>query len=459
MGNHQRPPLVKGDTVELHIDSFNHDGEGVGRFEGFAVFVPEAIPGETVHVRIISTQKTYARALIQSVKQVSPARIQPICEHNRECGGCQLQHLDYKEQLRLKQDIVREALRRIGGLEIPVHPTLGMENPWNYRNKAQIPVGLHDNKIIAGFYKKRSHNIVDLTCCHIQHPANDNVTHTVRRILQELSIPVYQEKEHKGFVRHIMVRTSFTTNDVLVVIITNGHNFTNSDKLVKGLQESVPHLYGIVQNINTRRGNTVLGQEEVTLWGKPWLREKLDGLEFKVSPRSFFQVNPIQTETLYRKAMEYAALTGNETVFDLYCGIGTISLFLARSAAKVIGVEAVEDAVRDARENAALNDINNAEFHVGTAETIVPKLYKEGYQADVVVVDPPRKGCDEALLSTIATMSPKRIVYISCNPSTLARDLKYLNNNGFEPIEAQPVDMFPHTPHVETVTLITRVKE
>ena len=453
----QKPPVTKGQLIELEIHNLNHDGEGVGRYQGFTIFVPDTAPGETVSAKVISLQKSYGRALLQSILKHSPARVDPPCEHATQCGGCQLQHLQYEEQLKLKQNTVRDALKRIGNIDIPVLPTIGMKDPWHYRNKAQVPIGQENGTVRAGFYEKKSHNIIDVQRCHIQHPANDNVVHTVRTLLQQFSIPIYREKEHKGLVRHIMARTSFTTGEVLVAIITNGRHFPNREAFVTQLQQSIPNLTGIVQNINTRSGNTILGKEEITLWGQPWLREELGGLEFHVSARSFFQVNPIQTEILYNKALEYASLSGSETVFDLYCGIGTISLFLARKAARVVGVESVEAAVDDARQNASLNKIENAEFHTGAAEVIVPKLFKQGYHADVVVVDPPRKGCDEVLLATITAMRPNRIVYVSCNPATLARDLKYLQENGYNAIEAQPVDMFPHTSHVECVVLITRV--
>jgi len=452
-------PMAKGDTIELSIESLSHEGEGVGKFHGFTVFVPGAIPMEKVTVKVISLQKNYARALLQSIEVASPQRTIPVCKQYDQCGGCQLQHIDYAAQLQFKQKTVEDALQRIAGLSMPVLSTLGMEHPWHYRNKAQVPVGQQNNRIVAGFYEKRSHNIVDLKCCHIQHPTNDAVVHAVRNTLQTLGITAYREKEHQGLIRHILARTSFATGETLVVIVTNGRDLPKKTQFSNALREAIPNLCGIVQNVNTRRGNTILGKEDITLWGRPWLCEQLRDLEFHLSPRSFFQVNPSQTSRLYEKALEYASLSGKETVFDLYCGVGTISLFMARDAAKVIGVESVEVAVQDARKNASINGITNTTFYAGAAEVIVPLIYKEGCHADVVVVDPPRKGCDQALLETITHMSPQRIVYVSCNPATLARDIKFLAANGFNPIEAQPVDMFPHTSHIETVVLITRVKE
>ena len=455
MNDKAKHPVHKGQIIKLNIHSVNHDGEGVGRFEGFTVFVPGTAPGEIVSASVISLQKSYARALLGSVLQRSPARVAPRCAHYEACGGCQLQHIDYAEQLKLKQHAVQDALKRIGGLDTPVLPTIGMSDPWHYRNKAQVPVGLEGSEVRAGFYEKRSHKIVDLKCCHIQHSTNDYVVHTVRRALQELAIPIYHEQSHTGLVRHVMARTSFTTGEVLVVIVTNGRTLPKANKLTDMLREAIDGLSGIVQNINTRSGNVILGNEDTTLWGRPYLTETLSELKFQVSPRSFFQVNPIQTEALYNKAKEYSALTGKETVFDLYCGIGTISLFLARSAAKMVGVESVEQAVLDATKNAELNKLTNVEFHTGLAEVVVPRLFKAGYHADVVVVDPPRKGCDEKLLATTVAMQPARIVYVSCNPATLARDLKYLTANGYQTAEVQPVDMFPHTSHVESIILMT----
>lgn len=452
-------PVYKGQEIELAIDTISHDGEGIGRYEGFTVFVPGSAPGDTIRAHVVSVQKNYARALLQAVINCSPSRVAPLCEHYDECGGCQLQHIAYDEQLVLKHKQVENVLQRIGGLDITVHPVIGMPDPWRYRNKAQVPVGMDGKALRAGFYEKRSHRIVDVTCCAIQHPVNDLVVRTVRQALEDLRITAYNEQEHRGLVRHILARTSFTTGEVLVVLVINGTSIPRQSELTDKLRNAIDTLCGIVININTRRGNTILGDKEKTIWGVPYLTENLGGLRFRVSPRSFFQVNPAQTERLYAKAKEYAALTGTETVFDLYCGIGTISLYLALSAAKVVGVEYVEDAVRDARKNAELNGITNTEFFTGAAEVVVPRLYKDGYSADVVVVDPPRKGCDERLLHTIAAIRPERIVYVSCNPATLARDLKYLGANGFEAKEAQPVDMFPHTSHVETVVLITRVKE
>ncbi len=451
-----KPPLKSGETIKLDIERLNHDGEGVGRLSGFTVFVPATAPGDSVMARVISVQKTYARALLETVINASPARVTPSCAHYDSCGGCQLQHLDYAEQLRVKREIVQESLRRIGGLNINVQPVIGMIDPWRYRNKAQVPVGMDGGTVIAGFFAKRSHRIVDVECCLLQHPANDKVVDIIRGLLRETGISAYNEKEHSGLLRHVLARTSFNSGETLVVLVTNGRRIPNKDMLVAALSAKIENLTGIVQNINTRRGNVILGNEEVTLWGKPYLTECLDGLTFRVSPRSFYQVNTVQTEVLYKKIREYSSLSGSETVIDLYCGIGTISLYLSRYTASVIGVESVPAAIEDAKTNAILNGLENVKFHTGLAEKLVPEMQKSGLHADVVVVDPPRKGCEQSLLDAIVAMQPNRLIYVSCNPSTLARDLKYLTIKGLIVQDVQPVDMFPHTSHVECVVLIKR---
>jgi 23S rRNA (uracil1939-C5)-methyltransferase len=455
----KKPPVRKDQEIHLHIEGLNHEGEGVGRFEGFTVFIPGTVPGDTVSACVISLQKTYARALLRKLVNPSPCRVVPDCVHHEDCGGCQLQHLAYPEQLRQKQTIVRETLLRVGGLDLPVLPVLGMPEPWRYRNKAQVPFGSEDGTIKAGFFARRSHSIVDLDRCPIQHPANDQAVAAVRSALAATGISAYNEKEHRGLLRHVLARTSLAGGETLVVLVTNGRHLPQKEALIEAIRSRLPGLAGIVQNINTRRGNTILGPQEITLCGRPYITEQLDGLSFRISARSFFQVNTAQTKVLYDKVAEYAALTGKETVFDLYCGTGTIALYLARRAHKVIGVESVPQSITDAGENARLNNIKNAEFHAGPAEEVVPALYQKGYSANVVVLDPPRKGCDRKLLDTIAAMQPERVVYVSCNPATLARDLKHLTQCGYVPQEVQPVDMFPHTSHVETVVLMSRVGE
>jgi 23S rRNA (uracil1939-C5)-methyltransferase len=452
-------PVSRGRLIELNIDDLNNKGEGVGRYHGFTVFVPGTAAGDRVTATVISLQKTYARALLGTVLHASPHRVAPPCQYYGACGGCQLQHLSYDEQLRQKRQIVRDALLRIGGLDLSVNPMLGMTDPWRYRNKVQVPVGLENGAVVTGFYSPRSHRIVRVDSCLLQHPAQDQAIAAVRNTLQTMSIPIYEEASHTGLIRHIMARTSFATGKTLLTLVTNSRQLPQQQRLVEHLNATLDNLTGIVLNINTRRGNVILGSEEQLLWGEPYLEEKLWGLYLRISPRSFLQVNSIQAEILYAKVKEYAALTGRETVFDLYCGAGTIGLYLSREAKKVVGVEAVSFAVADAKKNASLNNITNTEFHQARAEELVPKLLAGGYRADVVVIDPPRKGCDEKLLRTIAATRPSRIVYVSCNPATLARDLRCLTGHGFAVLEVQPVDMFPQTSHVETVVLMSRVEE
>ena len=453
------PPLSRGQLVELEIDDLNEKGEGVGRHNGFTVFVPGTAVGDRVRVGVLSVQKTYARALLRSVLRASDHRVTPCCEHYGRCGGCQLQHLSYSEQLRLKRQLVMTTLQRLGGLDLTVLPVLGMADPWRYRNKAQVPVGSAGGTVVTGYFAPRSHRIVNMDSCLLQHPANDQAILAVREVIQALAIPVYDERSHTGLVRHVLARTSFTTDKTLLVLITNGRQLPESNRLIRMLPARLGNLTGVVQSINTRRGNVILGDKEQLLWGLPYLEEKMGGLAFRVSSHSFLQVNTMQAEVLYAKIREYAALTKRETVFDLYCGTGTIGLYLSREAGKVVGVESVAAAVADAKANALANGLANAEFHTGRAEEIVPKLLTQGYRADVVVIDPPRKGCEMNLLTTLTRMHPRRLIYVSCDPATLARDLRYLTGHGFAVREVQPVDMFPHTSHLECVVLMSRVKE
>ena len=452
-------PLSKGERVILEIMDLNHAGEGVGRFNGFTVFVPWTAPGDRVDVEIISLQKNYARALTHSLVNASPHRLQPPCSDHGTCGGCRLQHIQYSEQLRHKQQLVVGALKRLGGIDVPVHPTIGMTEPWHYRNKAQYPVGEAEGKLKMGFYRQRSHALVDVRHCSIQHPAADSAVAVTREIITELKIPIYNEKEHRGVLRHLITRTSFSRGEVLLVLVTNGCTLPSGDRLIKQLAKRAKDMVGIVQNVNKRRGNVILGTENLLLWGRDYVVEELGGLTFHISAGSFFQVNPRQAAVLFNIVRNYADLKGGETVLDLYCGSGAISLFLSSKAARVIGVESYAPAVEDAYKNAKLNGINNVEFYAGQAEEVLPVLARQGINGDVVVVDPPRKGCDERLLATLEKMQPPRIIYVSCNPATLARDLRYLTGIGYVPREVQPIDMFPHTSHVECVVLMSRVEK
>jgi 23S rRNA (uracil1939-C5)-methyltransferase len=447
-------PVRKNQMIELYITGQGHEGEGVGKYEGYALFVPGALSGEQVRVRVTKLNKNYGFAQLLEVMQPSRHRAQPPCPIYHQCGGCQLQHMTYEGQLQHKRQIVADALARIGKLEgVPVHPTLGMDEPWKYRNKSQVPVGWVDGRMVAGFYAPRTHEIIDMQGCLIQHPYSDEIVNTTKRILNELGIRPYDEKGHRGLVRHIVARVGYHTKETMVVLVTKEREIPHKHKLIEQLREWIPHLVSIIQNINPSITNVIFGQETVTLWGKDTIEDRIGDIRFSISARSFFQVNPVQTKVLYDKALEYARLNGDETVIDAYCGIGTISLFLSQQAKRVIGVEVVADAIEDAKINAELNGIENVEFLVGQAEQVIPELFEaRGLRPDVVVVDPPRKGLEEALLQTIVDMQPERVVYVSCNPSTLARDLRYLEDRGYKTQEVQPVDMFPQTFHVESIS-------
>lgn len=444
----------------MDITGLTHEGQGVGKIEGFVVFVDGVLPGENVDIKIVKQTKSYAVGRLVNINKPSENRIKPFCPVFDKCGGCAVQHMTYQAQLDFKKDTVLQNIRRIGGIQdVVVNDTIGMENPYKYRNKVQYPVGWDNGEITIGFYETRSHNIIDGSLCDIQPDESNKIRDIVRSFCKDAGIAIYDEKTGKGLLRHVMVRKGFRTNEIMVVLVINGDKLLKSDDLVKKLLEEFPDIKSIILNVNTKNTNIILGNKNICIYGQMYITDFIGSFKFEISPLSFFQVNPIQTEVLYEKALEYAGLSGNETVFDLYCGIGTISLYLSQRAKRVIGVEVVPDAISDARRNAELNGITNVEFLVGEAEKVIPDMYSQGVKADVVVVDPPRKGCDEVLLSTLVEMQPQRIVYVSCNPSTLARDLKYLTEHGFEVKEVQPVDMFPWTGHVECVVLMSRVEK
>jgi 23S rRNA m(5)U-1939 methyltransferase (EC 2.1.1.-) len=452
--------IAKNQVFEIEITGQTHEGLGVGRVDGMAVFVQGAIAGEKVVAKIIKVMKNYAVARIESFMERSPDRAEPFCPVYKRCGGCNLQHMTYERTLQFKRQVVIDNLERIGGLEgIQVEPVIGMETPKRYRNKAQYPVGPGKNGPIAGFFAPHSHEIIECEECAIQHPVSDMAKKTVLEFMKANNIPAYDETTHKGLIRHVVTKVGFATCEVMVIIVATRSDIPKKDRLISMLKKRIPGLESVVININDRPGNVILGTENKIIFGRDSIEDRLGDIVFEISPLSFYQVNPVQTRVLYEKAVEYAGLKGDETVFDLYCGIGTISLFAALKAKKVIGVESVPEAVKSAMRNAARNNISNSEFYCGDAEDVVPKLYSQGMTADVVIVDPPRKGCDEVLLKTLIDMAPQRIVYVSCNPSTLARDMKVLHGSGYEPQKVQPVDMFPWTSHVECVTLMSRVEK
>lgn len=450
------PPVEKNQTIELTFEDLTHDGDGVGKVDGYPLFVPYALPGETAQVKVIKTKKNFGFGKLMEITKPSPARVEPPCNVYIQCGGCQLQHMSYQLQLEMKQKQVQNAMKKIGHLEhVPVHPALGMDDPWRYRNKIQIPTAERNGEMITGFYRKRSHDIIeDMETCVIQDEVNDRMVEAVRRIASRLGISAYNEETHRGDLRHIMVRTGQQTSETMIVLVTRMNELPYAKELVAELHETYPQIKSIVQNINKERTNVILGRKTKLLWGEEYIYDTIGDIKFAISAQSFYQVNPAQTKVLYDQALAYANLSGNETVIDAYSGIGTISLFLAQKAKKVYGVEIVPQAVSDAKMNAKLNHMDNAEFYVGKAEEVMPWWKAQGLNPDVIVVDPPRKGCEEDLLQAMIDMKPKRIVYVSCNPSTLARDLRFLEDGGFETKQVQPVDMFPQTGHIECVAEI-----
>ncbi|MCY9763591.1 23S rRNA (uracil(1939)-C(5))-methyltransferase RlmD [Paenibacillus alvei] len=508
-------PVQKNDEVILDIIGLTHDGDGVGRADGFTLFVQGALPGEQVRALVLKVKKQYGYAKVLERLVDSPHRVE--LEHPANVyGGCQLQHMAYSEQLVWKRQHVVDVLERIGKFQveqigtgetgdeigvasgdashasepdieqgnavaadkaseeqslsglsvtavvqeqpIKVWPTIGMEQPWRYRNKSQMPIGKNERtgELIGGYFAKASHRIIDTDTSLIQHEMNDDAMRAVKQVVRKYGIAPYNEEQHTGLLRHVMMRVGFRTNELMITFVTNGDKLPHQEKIVAELAEALPQLKSVCQSINTKRTNVIMGDKTRVLWGSEYITDYIGDIAFKISARSFYQVNPVQTEVLYEKAVEYAGLTGNETVIDAYCGIGTISLFLAQRAKRVLGVEIVEEAIADARRNAELNGVTNAEFAVGAAEDVIPRWKEQGVTPDVIVVDPPRKGCDPALLDTMLVMRPERIVYVSCNPSTLARDLQVLAGGGYRVVEVQPVDMFPQTTHVESVALLSR---
>lgn len=450
-------PVEKNQTYTMSITDIGTNGEGIGRIDGYTVFVEGALPEEVIKVLIVKTKKHFGYGKLLEILEPSPHRVTPACPVAAKCGGCQLQHLSYEGQLAFKTKKVKDHLERIGGFSgISVGYAKGMEEPWRYRNKAQFPVGGKTVEPEIGFYAKRSHRIIDTPVCMLQNEVNDRIVKIIRAFLAEYEIPLYDETIHRGLVRHILTRIGRRTGEIMVCLVVNGRKLPHCDVLVEHLRE-IEGMTSIVLNVNTDQTNVILGTEVHVLWGKETIRDYIGDVQFEISPLSFYQVNPLQTQVLYQTALDFAELEGNETVLDLYCGIGTISLFFAQKAKHVFGVEIVPEAIADAKRNATLNSMNNADFAVGAAEDVIPRLYEEkGITADVVVVDPPRKGCDSVLLDTIAAISPKKVVYVSCDSATLARDLAYLCPKGYTIEKVQVVDMFPHTVHVETVVSLVR---
>lgn len=473
----------KNDMVTVTIEDVGMEGEGIGKIDGFPLFIKDAVVGDTVEAKIIKSKKNYAYARVEKVVTPSPFRVEPPCKSHRQCGGCQIQALSYDRQLAFKQDKVRNNLLRIGGfseaeVDRVMEPVVGMENPLRYRNKAQYPFGTdRQGNPITGFYAGRTHSIIPNTECYLGREENREILQVILDYMKEYHVNAYDEETGKGLIRHALIRTGFYTREIMVCLVINYKGKQESylprqDKLLEKLA-LIKGMTSVSVSINTERTNVIMGKEIHTIWGSDTITDKIrvrdtgkedmpytgEELTFSISPLSFYQVNPMQTEKLYSLALEYAGLTGKESVWDLYCGIGTISLFMALRAKEVYGVEIIPQAIDDARQNAVRNHIANAEFFVGKAEEVLPAVYeKEESHPDVIVVDPPRKGCDEKCLDTMLKMAPSRIVYVSCDSATLARDLKLLCTGGYRLERVRPVDQFAHTVHVETVVLLSQRK-
>ncbi len=475
----------KNDVFQIKIDDMSDTGEGIGKTDGFTWFIKDAVIGDVVEARAMKLKKSYGFARMLQVLEPSPLRVTAPCPVARQCGGCQIQALDYQEQLNYKENKVCNNLQRIGGLtelvpvkedgaprnagqvlsegSIPVYPILGMEEPWRYRNKAQFPFGRNkEGRIITGFYAGRTHAIIEAEDCLLGVEENRLILSCIREYMEQHQIDPYDEEQHRGLVRHVLIRKGFQTGELMVCLVINGSvkELKAADQLVEklcGLFAGEVRMVSISCSINRERTNVIMGKELVNLYGPGCITDYIGEVQYRISPLSFYQVNPVQTEKLYGTALEYAGLTGDETVWDLYCGIGTISLFLAQKAKQVYGVEIVPQAIEDARANARLNGMENVEFFVGKAEEVLPEQYEKNHvYADVIVVDPPRKGCDELCLDTIVKMAPKRVVYVSCDSATLARDVKYLGERGYRVEKVRCCDMFGHSTHVETVVLLSR---
>lgn len=451
-------PVEKNKEYTVKIEAVSSDGNGVAHIDGFAIFIPQTAEGDEVKILVVKVQKRFAYGKVLEIINPSPMRQEVDCKHYKRCGGCQIRHIKYEAQLEIKKNIIENAMRRIGGFEdFCVDGITGMEKPERYRNKMVFPVGVADDKNVCGFYAQRSHDIIPLDDCSIGDAINKEINSAVIEYMNENNVSAYDEANHSGIVRRVFTRKSFSTGEIMVVISANTKKLPQSEKLIEKLRKISDKIVSIILNINMKRNNLVITEENITLWGEDRISDTLGGVKFMISPQSFFQVNPVQTEKLYSKALEYAQFDDSMSVMDIYCGIGTISLCSAKRAKSVIGVEIVEKAIVDAKENAEINGITNAEFYADSAENIVPTLIENGETPDVVILDPPRKGSDEATLSAIVKAQPQRIVYVSCNPATLARDARFLADNGYTVTHSHAFDLFPHTTHVETVVLMSRV--
>ena len=463
--------MQKNETARVTIEDRGVNGEGIGRVNGYTLFIKDAVIGDVVEAKVMKAKKNYGYARLMQIITPSPDRVEPKCPFARKCGGCQIQEMSYEKQLEFKNKKIRGNLERIGGfspdvLDKVMEPIIGMEEPFYYRNKAQFPFGTDkDGNPVTGFYAGRTHDIIANTDCALGVPVNQEILEIVLEFMKKHGIASYNEKTGKGLVRHVLIRFGFTTKEIMVCLVVNGKKIPHSEELVEKLRK-IEGMTSITMSPNMKNTNVIMGESYETLWGQGFITDYIGDVKYQISPLSFYQVNPVQTEKLYGLALEYAGLKGDETVWDLYCGIGTISLFLAQKAKEVYGVEIVPQAIEDAKNNARINGIENASFYVGKAEEVLPEYYREYEEkhpgetahADVIVVDPPRKGCEESLLETMAAMRPDRIVYVSCDSATLARDLKVLCQKGYQLERVRGTDQFPMSVHVETVVLLSQLK-
>jgi tRNA (uracil-5-)-methyltransferase len=459
MKQEQSNKLKLNQTFPLTIKRLGINGEGVGYFKKQVVFVPGALPGEEVVVEATKVHPKFSEAKIKKIRKQSEFRIKPPCPIYEECGGCQLQHLRYDQQLKEKRDIVIQALERHTKLDpskLEIKKTIGMEDPWSYRNKSQFQVGFRDGKVLAGLYGMNSHRLINIEQCAVQHPQTNKATKTVKRILQDLKIPIYNEKSKKGLVRTIVARVGIQTGELQIVLITTKKELPKKELIIQEIKKRLPEVKSVIQNINGQKTSLIFGDETVNLEGSDFIQETLGDLQFELSARTFFQLNPEQTVKLYNDVKKAAGLTGTEKVADAYCGVGTIGLWVADGAAEIRGMDIIPESIEDAKKNAARHGIKHAKYVTGKAEVLLPKWVKEGWKPDVIIVDPPRTGLDDQLLKTILKVKPKKVVYVSCNPSTLAKDINVLTAN-YKVKMIQPVDMFPQTAHCEAVTLLELV--
>lgn len=452
--------MKKNEEYIVDIIDNGYEGEGIAKIDNFTIFIPGAIKGEKVKVLIVKVTTSYAFGKILEIIEASKDRVEDVdCNTYKRCGGCNLRHMNYQKTLELKRDIVQNLVNKNLKIDLQVKDTIGMENPFNYRNKAQYPVGLNkEGKPIIGVFANRTHEVIETNGCMIQNKQSEKIAKYICEFADKNNISVYNEETRKGLLRHIVIKVGIKTNEIMCILVLNGKKINNEQKLIKELVSNFRNIKTIVKNVNTKDTNVILGKENITIYGEGYIYDELGDYTFKISPLSFYQINPVQTEKLYNLALEKAELTGNEILLDLYCGIGTIGIFMANKAKAVYGIEIVEDAIKDAKENCKINNISNAKYYAGDTEKLLADLIeKEKIIPDVIVVDPPRKGLDKTTIENIKKIKPKKVIYISCNPATLVRDLTCLIEN-YEVQEIQPIDMFPFSHHIENIAVL-RLKE